>query len=177
MNAPSNAPRGDKARVTVFVAVPQAVAFELFTRDIDSWWRRGPRYRASGRHDGTLCFEPGVGGRLYERFDGDDGPRTVDIGRILVWDPPAQLQLEWRLSNFAPHERTEVEVRFDAVGDGTQVSVEHRGWSTLPPDHPARHGLDGAGTTRIIGLWWGQLLSALRETAAAAERTPPSSSE
>jgi hypothetical protein len=51
-------------------------------------------------------------------------------------------ELEWRLTNFAPGERTEVEVLFEPDEDGTRVTVEHRAWSALRPDHPARHGQD-----------------------------------
>jgi len=155
-------PRGDRAKATVFVAVTPEVAFDLFTREIDLWWRRGIKFRASGRHAGTLAFEPGVGGRLFETFDVDGEPRTVVVGRVMAWEPPTRLQLEWRNSNFAPHERTEVEVRFVATAGGTEVSVEHRGWSALPPDHPARHGLAAAAFVGMLGTWWGELLTALR---------------
>jgi uncharacterized protein YndB with AHSA1/START domain len=156
-------PRGDRAKVTLFVKVTPEVAFDVFTREVDLWWRRGPKFRASGRYAGTLAFEPGVGGRLFETFDADGEPRTAVVGRILTWEPPARLQFEWRNSNFAPHERTEVDVRFAAAPGGTQVSVEHRGWSTLPPDHPARHGLEGELFIAMIGRWWGELLTPLRE--------------
>ena len=33
----------------------------------------------------------------------------------------------------------------------------------LPEDHPARHGLVGPAFSRMIGLWWGQLMTSLRE--------------
>jgi hypothetical protein len=48
------------------------------------------------------------------------------------------------------------------------VTVHHRGWSALPEDHPARHGLTGAAFARMVGLWWGDLLTALREHAGAS---------
>jgi hypothetical protein len=47
------------------------------------------------------------------------------------------------------------------------VSVTHRGWSNLPADHPARHGLEGADFYRMIGLWWGEQMTSLREQALA----------
>ena len=37
---------------------------------------------------------------------------VVEIGRVMVWDPPRRLAFSWRASNFAPHESTEVEVDF-----------------------------------------------------------------
>ena len=54
----------DRVRVTTVVAVEPAEAFELFTADVDLWWRRGPRFRADGGRPSVLRFEPGVGGRL-----------------------------------------------------------------------------------------------------------------
>jgi hypothetical protein len=58
-----------------------------------------------------------------------------------------------------------VEVRFQPSPSGTLVTVEHRGWSRIRPDHPARHGLEVGPFLRMMGLWWGDLLSALREYA------------
>jgi hypothetical protein len=59
-----------------------------------------------------------------------------------------------------------VEVRFVPQNEGTLVSVEHQGWSALPADHPARHGLTGAEFSRMIGMWWGGLMTSLREHTA-----------
>jgi uncharacterized protein YndB with AHSA1/START domain len=155
-----NAPRGDKVRVTVLVRVPPAIAFEVFTRETDLWWRRGPRFRPGGARVGVLQFEPHEGGRLFERFD-DAG--MIEVGRVTRWEPPERLVFEWRNSNFAPDEVTEVEVRFDASPSGTQVTLEHRGWSALRPDHPARHGLDDAAFVAMLGRWWAALMTSLRE--------------
>ena len=157
---------GDSAKVTVFVAVPPTVAFEVFTREIDRWWRTGPKFRIAGRRRGVLTFEEGPNGRLFESFELPSGPRAFEVGRVTAWEPPARLELEWRGVNFKPHEKTLVEVRFQPMRDGTQVTVEHRGWSALPPEHPARHGLQGADFARMIGMWWGELLTSLREYSA-----------
>jgi hypothetical protein len=62
------------------------------------------------------------------------------------------------LCYFAPHESTEVEVRFEPVPGGTR----HRGWDAMPPGHPARHGLFGPAFTSMMGLWWADRLEALR---------------
>jgi hypothetical protein len=37
---------GDAARVSVTVAVPPPLAFEIFTAEIDRWWRRGTACKA-----------------------------------------------------------------------------------------------------------------------------------
>jgi uncharacterized protein YndB with AHSA1/START domain len=160
---------GDRAKVTVYVAVPPGDAFDVFTREIDLWWRRGPKFRIAGRRRGQLNFEPGVGGRLFETFELPAGPRTVVVGRVTAWEPGARLELEWRGVNYKPHESTLVEVTFAPMRAGTLVTVVHRGFAALPADHPVRHGLVGADFSRMIGMWWGELLSALRE------HIPPSS--
>lgn len=160
------APPGDAATATVFVAVAPEDAFEVFTREIDMWWRHGPQYRIAGRRRGQLFFEPGAGGRLFETFDVSSGTRTIEVGRVTAWDPPRSLELEWRGVNFKPDEKTFVTVTFAPSRSGTLVTVRHRGWSALRDDHPARHGLVGPAFSRMIGLWWGGLMTALREHVA-----------
>jgi uncharacterized protein YndB with AHSA1/START domain len=154
---------GDAAKVTVVVAVDPDAAFEVFTREIDLWWKRGPKYRNSGRLPGVLHFEPGVGGRLFESYGDAADAKLTEIGRVTAWEPPARLAIEWRNKNFAPEERTEVEVRFEAVPGGTRVVLEHRGWAALRDDHPARHGHVGPAFTMMMGSWWGELLTSMRE--------------
>lgn len=155
----------DRARVTTFVAVDPGLAFEVFTEETDLWWRRGQRYRFGEGRDGNLRFEGGAGGRLVEDFG--NGAR-FEVGRVLVWEPGARLVFEWRGRNFAPGEITEVEVCFEPASGGTRVTLEHRGWDALRPDHPARHGLGGTAFTAMIGLWWGDLATSLRTHAARA---------
>lgn len=154
---------GDQATVTITVAVDRADAFDVFTRETDLWWRRNVRYRVGGRESGTLMFEPREGGRLFESFTRGGETKVYEYGRIKVWQPPARLVFEWRNSNFAPNEVTEVEVLFDEIASGTRVTLYHRGWASLRPDHPARHDLDAAGLSRMIGLWWAELLSEMRQ--------------
>lgn len=169
----SNAPPvGDVAAVSVFVAVPPSVAFEVFTAETDLWWRHGPKFRVAGRRRGTLAFEPGVGGRLFETFDDErGGSRTVQVGTIIAWEPEAPdgsatLAFEWRGVNFAPDQKTQVTVTFSPSGEGTMVRVCHAGWSTLPADHPVRHGLAPVAFVRSMGLWWADLARSYREHTA-----------
>ncbi len=139
MASPSDLlPAGDRATVSITIAVAPAVAFEVFTQEIDLWWRRGLRYRLAGRRPGSLSFESGPGGRLFESFETPSGTQVYEAGRVTLWQPPSRLV-------------------------GTRVTVQHRGWSALRPGHPARHGVDGAAFSRMMGLWWGDLMTALRE--------------
>ncbi|MCB9761645.1 MAG: SRPBCC domain-containing protein [Alphaproteobacteria bacterium] len=164
----------DAVRVSVRVKVPPARAFRLFTEEIDRWWRRGPRFRGSGARWGVLHLEPFVGGRLYESVA--QGERTVvlETGRVTAWEPPHRLVLDWRNLNFREGEVTEIEVTFAPQGEDTLVTVVHRGWEAIRADHPARHGLDPRAFCRMMGLWWGDLMTALREHAAlTASGSPP----
>ena len=158
----SAAPSGDRARVTVGVAVPPAEAFRIFTEEIELWWRRGPRFRSARGDSGLIALEPRLGGRVFESYTVDAQQQVIEIGRIQVWDPPRRLLFDWRARNFAPAERTEVEVVFEPTASGTRVTVTHSGWAAIRQDHPVRHGKTGADFSREIGLWWGGLLSALR---------------
>jgi uncharacterized protein YndB with AHSA1/START domain len=162
---------GDGARVSVFVAVTPADAFEVFTQETDLWWRKGPKFRIGGKRPGMLAFEGGVGGRLFETYEIATGSKTFEVGRITDWEPPTRIAFEWRGVNFRPGEITFVEVEFAAKGHGTMVTVRHRGWAALRPDHPARHGNVGSDFDRMIGMWWGDLLTSLREHVAASAAT------
>jgi uncharacterized protein YndB with AHSA1/START domain len=161
--SPDVLPAGDQTTVSISVAVEPSLAFAIFTQETDLWWRRGLRYRLVGRRPGSLCFEPGVGGRLFESFETRSGTHVHEAGRVTVWQPPSRLVFTWRNANFAAEESTEVEVLFEPTTTGTRVTVRHRGWAALRRDHPARHGLEGAAFSRMIGLWWGDLMTALRE--------------
>jgi len=66
------------ARVSVNVAVAPALAFEIFTREIDRWWLRGIKFRHAGRQRGFICVEPRVGGRLFESVDADTDAVSTD---------------------------------------------------------------------------------------------------
>ena len=75
---------GDQARVSVAVAVPPKDAFDIFTGEIDRWWRRGPKFRHAGGRGGFVRLEPHVGGRLFESIDSEHGERIFEVGRVRV---------------------------------------------------------------------------------------------
>lgn len=156
---------GDQATVSVLVKVPPEDAFRIFTEEIDQWWRSGMKYRVFGKKRSVVHLESKVGGRLFESVDGPSGTKVIETGRVTAWEPPGRLVLEWRAVNFAPAEKTEVEVLFAESASGTLVTVKHRGWADIRPDHPARHGLDVGAFLREMGLWWGDLMTSLRERA------------
>ena len=98
-------------------------AFTAFTDEIDSWWVRGPiNFFDSGRAV-AMRIEPGVDGRVLEVY-GDTQDDALELGRITVWEPGV------RLSYRSLVDDTQVDVRFDAVEDGTRGRVPQ----TLRPD-------------------------------------------
>ena len=116
-----------------------------------------------------MKFEQVPSRRLVE-VDAENPDDSFEVGRVLSWVPGKCLVFEWRQGNFGPGDVTEVEVRFEAVEKGTRVTIEHRGWSSLPPDHPARHGYSGEAFTTMIGLGWADLSSALNAHTAQRGR-------
>jgi hypothetical protein len=155
--------------VAVRVKATPARAFEAFTTEIGIWWQPNPLFRFTPRSPGVLAFEPGDGGRLTETLPNG---KVFEIGRVRVWSPPADvgdhglLVFGWRQASFAADQDTEVEVRFEAVGDETRVTVEHRGWDSVPDAHVARHSFPTAIFLRRHGEWWQGLLTAYKERAS-----------
>jgi uncharacterized protein YndB with AHSA1/START domain len=162
----------DRIRVTTVVPVDPATAFEVFTDEVDAWWRHGPRFRSGAAGSSRMRFEPGVGGRLLEVRDEARGD-AFELGRVRVWKPAELLVFEFRAQSFEPGQATEVEVRFEPVAEGTRVVLEHRGWDAIPEDHPSRHGLTGGAFTSMMGLWWADLLVAARSYAARSRAPSP----
>ena len=111
------------------LAAPPERAFEVFTEGIATWWPL-VLHSISGERARDCVFEPGVGGRIFER---DEDGTEADWGRVLVWDPPNRVVFSWHPNEDGPA-ATEVEVRFTAVGDGTLFELEHRGWERLGPE-------------------------------------------
>ena len=148
-------------RRNIQVAVPRERAFEVFTAGIGRWW---PKSHHIGAVDiDTLVFEPRAGGRWYER--GVDGSEC-EVGKVLVWDPPARLVLAWQLTpdfKYDPNLITEVEVQFIAEGaNSTRVELEHRNLERFGDRVDAmRQQIDGPGG-------WGDLLQLFAQSATQA---------
>jgi uncharacterized protein YndB with AHSA1/START domain len=141
--------------------VPPARAFAAFAEDIALWWQPHPLLPLAG--PGALRFEPGPGGRLVATLP---ERREFEVGRILAWEPPHRLLLQWRLPSFAPHEETEVELLFEPVEGGTRLTVTHRGWDGIPRRHAARHGFPLVAFQGHVAGHWRTLLARLAATLA-----------
>jgi uncharacterized protein YndB with AHSA1/START domain len=150
--------------VAIRVKAAPERAFDAFTAEIGQWWVHNPEFRFTPREPGVLSFEPGEGGRLIETREGG---KVFEVGRISVWEPGHRLVFGWRPAGFTPDQYTEVEVRFEPVGEETRVSVEHRGWDAIPATHVARHGFPEPIFLRREGQWWQEMLAGLRSRLEA----------
>jgi uncharacterized protein YndB with AHSA1/START domain len=149
------------SRVIVAVRVPATPleAFDVFTREIGAWWQPNAMFQFTPRSPGVVSFEGGEGGRFIETLPNG---KIFEIGRVTTWLPGERLVFGWRQAAFAEGQNTEVEVRFEAVGDETRVTVEHRGWDSVPREHVARHGMPNTLFLSRHGRWWQTMLSRLK---------------
>jgi uncharacterized protein YndB with AHSA1/START domain len=150
-----------KVYVALRVKATPERAFAAFVDEIGAWWRPSPLFQTTPR-PGRLSFEfaggsPGEGGRLIETREGG---KVFEIGKITAWEPPHRLAFSWRQANFPLDLHTEVEVGFQAVGDETRVSVEHRGFDQMPKESAARHRFpDQMLLMRLADFWRAQIAS------------------
>ena len=141
------------------VEAPLDRAFRVFTANMGAWW---PKSHHIGTADlDTLVIEPRAGGRWYQR--GVDGSEC-DVGKVLVWEPPARLVLCWQLTpewKYDPDLITEVEVQFIADGaNATRVELEHRNLERMGPRADAmRRQIDAPNG-------WSGLLELFAQSAA-----------
>ncbi|MFN0024326.1 MAG: SRPBCC domain-containing protein [Parvularculaceae bacterium] len=146
------------AIVSVRVNASPQEAFRAFTDDIGGWWLQNPLFALTPRGDGRLRFEPGNGGRLVTTLESG---KEFEIGRISVWLPGERLVVGWRVASLAPGVATELEVRFEAAGDQTRVTVEHRAWDGVPQNHAARHGFPLEIFQRRLAEHWRALIASM----------------
>jgi SAM-dependent methyltransferase len=112
---------------------------------------------------GTLTDAPGLGLSIdlalepRATFDavldelGLRGIPLEDTGRVLEWEPGERILLERHPAPWEPELTTEVELRFEAVGDGTRVTLEHRGWERVLDD----------GGSELVGWFAGEVAAPL----------------
>lgn len=134
-------------------------AFDVFTSDIGVWWRPGALFQLTPRGDGTLSFEDRQ--RMITTLPNG---KVFEIGRVHVWQRGERLAFSWRQGGFTPDMVTEVDIRFEKIGEDTRITVEHRGWDTIPQDHIARHGFPLQITQMRLADYWRNLLAGVKAT-------------
>jgi uncharacterized protein YndB with AHSA1/START domain len=126
-------------RKQVTVQASPEKAFEVFTDGMSRWWN--PDYHIGAEPYARTVMEPRAGGRWFET--GESGGEC-DWGRVLVWEPPHRVVLEWQISatwRFDPDVHTEIDVRFLSDGDRTRVELEHRGLESFGADAEMMRGI------------------------------------
>ncbi|MGA3325198.1 MAG: methyltransferase domain-containing protein [Terriglobia bacterium] len=102
-------------RTSVDLKLDPSAAFEAFVEELSiALSRLGMR------------FQPGVGGRVMEGF--------LEVGRVVHWQPPEKIALEWHAADWDPAEVTSMELRFEPIEDGTRVTLGNLGWGNLLGD-------------------------------------------
>lgn len=145
-----------KVYVALRVRATPERAFAAFTEEIGAWWKPSSLFQTTPRAPGRLAFQDG---RLVETLANG---KVFEIGKVLAWEPPGRLVFSWRQASFPPDLATEVEVRFEAVGDETRVSVEHRGFDRVPAGNAARHGFSDQALLVRLAEYWQSQIAALR---------------
>lgn len=139
----------EAVRKSVIVKCDQAQAFQVFTREIGSWWPVHEYSLADGREIAEVVFEERVGGRIFERYA--DGGES-DWGNVLVWEPPSRFVMSW-FPTRTETDTTELEVRFTPEAEGTRVDLEHRGWEIFADEaQKTRDGYDNGWPT-VLGFY------------------------
>jgi len=151
-----------KVYVALRVKATPERAFQAFVEEIGAWWRPNMLFQTTPR-PGVLSFEPGEGGRLIETREGG---KAFEIGVIRIWEPPDRLVFSWRQANFPLDLHTEVEVGFEAVGEETRVSVEHRGFDQVPAESAARHRFPDQVLLMRLAEFWRAQIDAVGERVA-----------
>ena len=105
------------------VPLDVAHAFELFTRDMGTWWPL-PTHSVAEQAAQDVRFEERVGGRVTEITR--DGAEYL-WAEVLTWDPPHRVVLSWHPTP-EPVAASTIEVRFTQLHDGTRLWLEHRDW-------------------------------------------------
>ncbi len=145
-----------KTVVVLRVKASRERAFDAFVHEIGLRWRPNGLFRFTAGPPGRMAFEPFLDGRLTET---DRQGHAFEIGRITKWAPGEKLAFTWRQASFAPDMFTEVEVRFEPVGDETRATVEHSGWDRVPADNAARHGFPETPFLTRLAEWHRDLLA------------------
>ena len=146
--------KAEPVRKSIRVRATASKAFEVFTKEMDSWWPKSHHIGSSPMKG--IVVEARVGGAIYtEQEDGTACPWAT----VLKWEPPHRFVMAWQVSPVWKYEAnvansSEVEVKFTPADDGTTlVELEHRGFE--------RHGGEYMKMRETVNSegGWGMLLT------------------
>ena len=133
---------------SVEVPIDPASAFELYTGQINRWWKRDSWYWNDRRRARGLRIEPFVGGRFVEVYDEATG-EGFEIGRVRAWEPGRRVAYSWRQADWPPGEELEIEVGFAPAAEGSLVTIAVRGWERLTGGEEIGRGY-GEGARELL---------------------------
>ena len=130
----------------VTVPWPIEAAFRRFTHGIHYWWPLTTHsvFKESAK---TCTIEVTPGGRFYETSESGE---ECTWGTVLEVDEPARLRFTWHPDR-TPDTAQEVEVRFQAEGTGTRVTLTHTGWDKLGDKAGAMRARYNEGWEGVLG--------------------------
>lgn len=119
----------DPVAKTLELGVTPDRAFDLFVNGMGRWWPL--RTHSVSTDDASDVRVDGrVGGSLRE-VTGDGVEH--EWGIITIYEPGARIQFTWH-PGLPEEASTNVDVRFDAIGSGTRVTLVHSGWEARGGD-------------------------------------------
>jgi uncharacterized protein YndB with AHSA1/START domain len=139
---------------TILVNASPERAFRVYTEEIATWWPFSKTHSVGEEKTETVIFEPGVGGRLFERER--DGTEHL-WGTVLEWDPPRRVVHSWHPGRDEASAQR-VELRFSAEGEQTRVELEHRGWETLGAEAAEMYKKYDEGWEYVLGERFARVL-------------------
>jgi len=155
-------PDNDVIQAQIFIAAPPERVFQAITdpKEQPKWWGQKGLYR------GTKCeFDLRPGGKWRSEGISMKGEPYQVEGEYLEVAPPHRLVYTW-MASWTGELKTTVRWELEARGQGTQVTLRHSGFGSLPEaarDH-------GQGWTRVLG--W---MQAYLERGETVDSRAPSS--
>lgn len=128
--------RIDPVAKTLHVELSPEAAFDLFVNRMGDWWPLATHSVAEDLAVGVRV-DARVGGAIREVTS--DGAEH-EWGVISVFEPGSHFRCLWRPGSPADL-ATEVDLRFEAAGSGTRITLVHSGWEARGDD--ARRVRDG----------------------------------
>jgi uncharacterized protein YndB with AHSA1/START domain len=89
---------------------------------------------------GAIGFKPAIGAKFEFHAPPTEGWNGITYSEVTVLEEPTRLAFTWSVPNFPA---TLVTITLRALGDQTEVTLEHTGWDQFPPEiGPVRDQLE-----------------------------------
>lgn len=130
---------------TVLLRCDPPRAFTLFTERAGEWWPAERRHTKDPQS--TIRIEKT--GRFYER---STTGAEVELGIVRSFEPARRLVLDWYPGTSAA-QPTHVEVRFEAEGPDTRITILHGPGPASAELYAQRVAAYEASWTRVLSAW------------------------